>query len=76
MLASDNCIIKVESLKPSNPWNKFAGVEVQRSSLPKKKLKYGFTHADLDPSSVDLGDYLAKNFPGEAGVNPFPEAKA
>lgn len=51
---------QVESMKPSNPWSVYAGVEVKKKVPKMKKLKYGYTQADVDSATINYTDTMGK----------------
>ena len=53
---------QVLSSKPSNPWNRAAGVAVQKKAPKKKKLKYGLTHEILEGDQKELAEFVEKYF--------------
>jgi hypothetical protein len=55
-------LMQVESLKPSNPWNDYAGVEVKTRTPKQKSLKYGLTQADVGNGKVDMSEVMSKYF--------------
>lgn len=49
-------------MKPSNPWNDYAGVEVKTRTPKQKSLKYGLTQADVGNGKVDMSEVMSKYF--------------
>jgi hypothetical protein len=50
------------SAKPSNPWNKAAGLKVKTKQPKTKKLGYGYTVEDVEPDRKDLDMFVEKYF--------------
>ena len=61
-MRTPSVVDEVLSTKPSNPWTVEAGLEVVKKAPKKKSLKYGLSHEDLDPDTVDMQEAINKYF--------------